>query len=164
MTTSVKVRGQCPLGHVTDATANNGRTTWEGPCGHPGCDYQIKARRIRTGSIPSPAAGPVADADDPNRLIRIPAYERTDHGAATGVTIAEPATAEADAALAPDHGADPGTEPEGGPRDPISGEDTASGGVLGRLGLRKRTPGVAATARSGPHQRGSADYRHPLIG
>src|SRR6185437_12121294 len=57
---SVRVRGTCGEGHVTEATSAPGRVTWEGQCSHEGCDLPVKARRM-----PGRAAAPPADSGPP---------------------------------------------------------------------------------------------------
>src|SRR6185437_2378752 len=50
---SVRVRGTCREGHVTEATSAPGRVTWEGSCSHEGCDLPVKARRM-PGRVAAP--------------------------------------------------------------------------------------------------------------
>lgn len=76
----VRVRATCPDGHVTEATSDPGRVTWEGTCSTEGCEHPVKGRRVPRDVRPAqdPAAQP-APADDPHTVIEVPAY-RDDPG------------------------------------------------------------------------------------
>ena len=42
------MRGTCKNGHVTEREAAPGRVTWSGKCEEPGCELEVRAKRIPT--------------------------------------------------------------------------------------------------------------------
>lgn len=130
---SVRVRGTCTAGHVTETRSTPGRVTWEGTCGHDGCQLPIHARRVPKDTPPPPADTTGPDPTDRHRVIEVTSYEQqpkhprpaepakpagdgppaadatgADDGAAPAVHGRGPVTAAAEPAFEPDPRADPG--------------------------------------------------------
>lgn len=150
MSSGVKVRGTCKAGHITEATAQPGRVTWQGKCADNSCDLQVNARRIPKDQIPSGESA--VNADDPYRVIKVDSYGDTGHPAGDGITVESTTPADAGS----DGSGTEGSDAAGG--DPIDAEHEPGRASKLRERLRpRRTVGVA-----GPGSGGHSDYRHPL--
>ena len=134
---SVRVRGTCTAGHVTETRSTPGRVTWEGTCGHDGCQLPIHARRVPKDTPAPPADTAPADPTDRHRVIEVTSYDQPKHPqpaapepagdgspAATGapddgtpptVHRGEPAPAPTAAAAGPSFRPEPRADP--GPRE-----------------------------------------------
>lgn len=148
---SLQVRGSCAVGHVTEVTADKGRTTWQGPCAHDGCDLPVKARRIPRDRVPA-APPPAAAGDGSTRVVRIADYADTTSGAQDdpgGLHVAEPTPAPV---VDPDAGGGDGAAADGPPADPLD-EHGERGGLAHRFRHRRRT------VVSGPVRE---QWTHPL--
>jgi hypothetical protein len=73
MANGVRVRGECPAGHVTETVAPRGRVTWHGECSADGCDEKVLAKRIpRTKAPETPAADSNGDSQYP--FVKVSSY------------------------------------------------------------------------------------------
>jgi len=126
---SVRVRGTCTAGHVTETRSTPGRVTWEGTCGHDGCQLPIHARRVPKDTPAPPADTAPADPTDRHRVIEVTSYDQPKHprpaaepepagdgpAAAAGAAPddgAAPAVHRREPAAAPTAAAEPGFQPD----------------------------------------------------
>lgn len=156
----IKVRGSCRNGHVTEATSNPGRLTWEGPCSHEGCDLNLRAKRIPRDEVPAPLpAG--ADAGSTTRVVRITDYDATagpdDAGGLVVADIAPEPAREPEHRPTDDTGSNRGPARGAGPADPIDPAPHGRPRLSERLRARRNAGARAEAVRSARRQ-----PRHPL--
>lgn len=77
----VKVRGTCASGHVTEATSDPGRITWDGECRADGCSNRVHAKRVPLDVRPpeTPPDANVVDDEQPDdhETVREVSYEHS---------------------------------------------------------------------------------------
>src|SRR3954454_17878100 len=160
---SVRVRGTCKSGHITETTSAPGRVRWEGSCATPGCDLEVRASRVpaetpaakATDAVPVPADN---DSNDPHRGREVTSYgqQRSSRARREHRPAPQPAPAAAEPAepVLPD--ADGGG---GGGQPGDAGVGDSGGARRRRIGFRRAVErGRRAERRRAPHLDGIAGW------